>query len=413
MRILWIPDLPWAAMEGQRQWHFINRLLRRGHEIEVLTWEEIGSARGLVRTLGSRTERDGSLTIHRARRLPNPMGRITGDYSRGFRPNEWLFRQQIRGILGERRFDLMVYGLSNQAVGLPPFDVSVPRVFDYLDLCPYPSVEDEYLRNSDLVFCTSTVLVDRVRARGGRAVYVPNGVDRLRIAAGKPEAVRQRLDLVGKKVVSLIGLTFSRTLFFVDAIAEAARQVPDLVFLAVGGSGWLPGRDIGGLEARCRELGVRLVTTGRVPNAVIGDYFMASDVGLYPGDANPYFDAACPIKVLEYSAAGKPVVATDLAELRRFSWPNLYLAPAEPRAFAAGIVRALRERTGMPDLAAFEWDVLAQRFEESCDALIAQLRPRPGRGSTSAAAGGSPLRLTPPLVGDNGVWDGHATADHR
>jgi len=99
-------------------------------------------------------------------------------------------------------------------------------------------------------------------------------------------------------------------------------------------------------------------------------------VGLYPGDATPYFDAACPIKILEYSAAGKPVVATDLEELRRWAWPNVYLAPPEPRAFGAAIVRAFRGHAALPDLAPFEWDLLALRFEESCEALIAGRAPR-------------------------------------
>jgi glycosyltransferase involved in cell wall biosynthesis len=358
-------------MQGQREWHLIDRLLPRGHEIHVLTWERIGGASALLRTLGSRTERDGLFTIHRAIRFPNPVGRITGDYARGFRPNEILFQRHVRTILSEQRFDLFIYGLSNKAVGLPPFETSVPRIFDYLDLCVYPEVEEAYIRNSQLVTCTSTVLVDRVRARGGSAVYVPNGVDRQRISAGQPDAVRRRLGLVGKNVVSLIGLTHSPTLFFVDAIAEAARSIPDLVFLAVGGAGWLPHEGIGVLAARCRQLGVPLVATGPVPNREIADYFMASDVGLYPGDATPYFDAACPIKVLEYSAAGKPVVATDLAELRRWAWPNVHLAPPEPHAFAASIVRAFQERTAMPDLASFEWDLLAQRFEETCEAVAA------------------------------------------
>jgi glycosyltransferase involved in cell wall biosynthesis len=374
-------------MEGQREWHLINRLLLRGHEIHVLTWEAIGAAGALLRTLGSRTERHGSLTIHRASRLPSPIGAITGDYSRTFPPNEWLFRQHVRRILAGQKFDLLAYGVSNQAVGLPPFEVPLLRVFDYLDLCLDPQVEDAYLRNSDLVFCASTVLVDRVRARGGHAVYLPNGVDRKRMAEGRPEVVRQRLDLSGKTVVSLIGLTFSTSLFFIDAIAEAGRDVPDIVFLLVGGAGWLPGQGLGRLEARCRERGVRLVVTGPVPNAAVRDYFMASDVGLYPGDANPYFDAACPIKVLEYSAAGKPVVATDLAELRQFSWPNVYLAPAEPKAFGAAIVRALHERTAMPDLSPFEWDALAQRFEESCEAVISQRTLSSSRGDAQAALG--------------------------
>ena len=367
MRILWIPHLPWAVMGGQREWHLIERLRQRGHEIDVLTWEAIGTPGALLRSIGSRTERDGSLSIHRAARLPNPLSRITGDYSRGFRPNEWLFQQHARRILHEDRFDLLIYGISNKAIGLPPFNVSIPRVFDYLDLCPYPAVENAYLQNSDLVFCTSSVLVDRARERGATAVYLPNGVDRRRIAAGNGDVVRLELDLIGRKVVSLIGLTHSPTLFFVDALAEAAREVPDLVFLAVGGAGWLPHEGVGRLVARCRERGVPIVATGPVPNSQIADYFMATDVGLYPGDATPYFDAACPIKVLEYSAAGKPVVATDLVELRRWGWPNVYLAPPDPVSFGQAIVRALRERTAMPDLAEFEWDSLARRFEASCE----------------------------------------------
>lgn len=368
MRILWVPHLPWALMQGQREWHLIKRLLGRGHEIHVLTWEAIGGTDALLRSMLPATVRDGLLTIHRAPRIPNPIGRLTGDYSRGFRPNEWLFRQHVRSLLAHRPFDLFIYGLSHKAVGLPPFDVQVPRVFDYLDLCTYPAVEDAYVRNSDLVICTSTVLVDRVRARGRAAAYVPNGVDLRRIASGDARVIRGKLGLAGKKVVSLIGLTCSPTLFFIDALAEATRQEPEIVFLAVGAAGWLPHEGLGSFEARCRARGVRLIATGPVPNAEIADYFMATDVGLYPGDADPYFDAACPIKILEYSAAGKPVVATDLEELRRWAWPNVYLSPPEPKTFGAAIVRALRESTPMPDLAAFEWDALAGRFEASLEA---------------------------------------------
>ena len=132
-------------MQGQREWHLIKRLVPRGHEIHVLTWERIGAASALVRTLGSRTETDGGLTIHRASRFPNPVGRITGDYARGFRPNEILFHRHVRKILSESPFDLFIYGLSHKAVGLPPFDVGLPRIFDYLDLCVYPEIEDAYI----------------------------------------------------------------------------------------------------------------------------------------------------------------------------------------------------------------------------------------------------------------------------
>src|SRR5947208_160760 len=126
-------------MTGQREWHFIRRLLARGHELHVRTF------------------------------------------------------------LAGQRFDLFAYGIGHKAVGLPPFDVPLPRVFDYLDLCVYPAVEEAYLRNSDLVLCTSGVLVDRVRGLGARPRYLPNGVDQRRIASGRSDVVRQKLNLVGKK----------------------------------------------------------------------------------------------------------------------------------------------------------------------------------------------------------------------
>ncbi|TMB95063.1 MAG: glycosyltransferase family 4 protein [Chloroflexi bacterium] len=373
MKILWIPHLPWARMTGQREWHLIRRLLPRGHEVHVVTWDLV-RPKTLLRTIAPGTERDGTLVIHRAPRLPNPIGRLTRNYARGFLPNEWLFRRHVREIAAAGSFDLFVYGISHKAVGLPPFDVPLPRVFDYLDLVVYPDIEEAYLCNSDMVLCTSGVLVDRVRSLGGRPQYLPNGVDAARIASGRADIARRKLGLEGKTVVSLIGLTCSPTLFFIDAIAAAARAVPNIVFVAVGGAGWLPHEGLGRFEARCRKRGVPFIATGPLPHDAVADYYAATDVGLYPGDANPYFDAACPLKVLEYSAAGKPVVATDLAELRRLAFPNVYLAPPTPEAFAAAIVRALGERTAMPDLAPFEWDALALQFESACEALIAERR---------------------------------------
>jgi glycosyltransferase involved in cell wall biosynthesis len=373
VKILWIPHLPWARMTGQREWHLIKRLLPRGHEIHIVTWDLV-RWKTLLRTITPGTQREGALVIHRAPRLPNPLGRITRNYKRGFLPNEWLFRRYVREVASAGSFDLFAYGINHKAVGLPPFDVRLPRVFDYLDLVVYPEIEEAYLRNSDMVLCTSGVLVDRVRSLGARPQYLPNGVDATRIASGRADIVRRKLGLEGKTVVSLIGLTCSPTLFFIDAIAEAARSTPNIVFLAVGGAGWLPNEGLGRFEARCHERGVPFIATGPLPHDAVADYYAATDVGLYPGDANPYFDAACPLKVLEYSAAGKPVVATDLAELRRLAFPNVYLAPPTPEAFGAAIARAVKERTAMPDLRAFEWDALALRFESACEALLVERR---------------------------------------
>ena len=116
-----------------------------------------------------------------------------------------------------------------------------------------------------------------------------------RLALGQRDRTRADLGLKGKQVVSLIGLTASPSLFFVDALAIAARQLPDLVFLLVAG-----GELLQPIVERCRQLEVRFVATGNNPsNSRFANHFAASDIGLYPGDFTSYFDAACPIKVLE------------------------------------------------------------------------------------------------------------------
>jgi len=293
------------------------------------------------------------------------MGRFGKDYARGLWANEQLFRFYTRQLVRNLGIDVLVYGLGHRAVGLPPFDLPIARVFDCLDLIIYPEIEAAYIANSDVILCTSRVLVDRLQKFGREGVYVPNGVSMSRIALGQRDRTRAELGLQGKRVVSLIGLTSSPSLFFVDALALAAEQMRDIVFLVVGGGDLL--RPI---VERCRQLGLRFVATGRIPNKEIANYFAATDLGLYAGDANPYFHAACPIKVLEYTAARRPVVATDLEELRRIALPNVRLSPPDPARFASAIITSLREPTEFADVSGFEWATLAQVVQRTLANLI-------------------------------------------
>ncbi len=392
MNVLWIPHQPWAELDGQREGHLIRRLLVDGHGVHVLTWESFRGLRSLVKTLGSWARRDGGLTLHHFPRIPNLYSRVSGRYSRGLPLNEWLMRRRARQVLRQHPIDLMIYGPNHKLVGLPPFEAPVPRIFDYLDLCvqadlsPDLAIEHQYVQNSDLVLCTSPVLVDRVRDLGGRARYLPNGVDRHRIAAGRRDPARRSLGLEDNVVVSLIGPTWSNTCFFVDAIAEAARTVPNIVLLVVGGG---RATRVEHLVGRCRLVGVRCVVVAWVPHATVVDYFAASDVGLYACDQKPFFDAACPLKVLEFSAAGKPVVATDLATLRRLAFPNVFLAPPEPTAFGEAIARACTHQPPLPDLGEFDWARLKDHFLAACDELLAR------RGNVRTAPASRAATLAP------------------
>jgi glycosyltransferase involved in cell wall biosynthesis len=220
-----------------------------------------------------------------------------------------------------------------------------------------------------LVLCTARVLIDRLQKFGIQGVYVPNGVSMGRIALGQRDRTRAELGLEGKRVVSLIGLTSSPSLFFVDALALAAQQMANIVFLIVGGGDLLHP-----IMARCRQLNVPFVATGWVPNEEVANYFAATDLGLFAGDSNAYFHAMCPIKVLEYTAARRPVVATDLEELRRIAFPNVRLSAPDPANFASAIVTSFCTPTAFPDLSGFEWATLARVVRQAFVNLIEDRR---------------------------------------
>ena len=50
---------------------------------------------------------------------------------------------------------------------------------------------------------------------------------------------------------------------------------------------------------------------------------------MYPVDEAVYYDAASPIKIFEYTAAGKPVVVPRITEAERLGFENLVFASPE------------------------------------------------------------------------------------
>jgi glycosyltransferase involved in cell wall biosynthesis len=373
MRILWLPHQDWRFVRrGQREFR-LAEVVKGMHDVHFLTWREVKSRPAtIISSLRSRTWHEDGFAIHQERRVPNFLGpRVHERSGRGLWVNERLHARAVHSVVARERIDVVLCGISHQAVGLPPADLDVPLVFDYLDykLERWPEVEADYLRRSDAVVCTSRVLVERSEQFHRHCYYLPNGVDLGAAAGADAGRVRREHALEDARVVSLIGITASAELFWVDAIAQVAREVPNVVFLLVGDGGELATAAI----RRTAEHGLRVVATGPVPPSEVADFFAATDVGLYPGDKTAYFDAASPLKVLEYTAARKAVVATDLTELRNWGFPNVRLAPPDKDAFAAEIKLALeRPPDRFPDLAEFEWQALGRRLLTILDEVAAR-----------------------------------------
>jgi glycosyltransferase involved in cell wall biosynthesis len=373
MRILWLPHQDWDFIRrGQRESR-LARFLKSEHDMHFMAWREPrADRRAALASLTTKTWHEDGLTIHQERRIPNFLGsRVHQRSGRGLWINEQLHQRSVRALVAREKIDVVLCGISHQAVGLPPADLGVPVIFDYLDfkLESWPQVEAEYMARVDAVLCTSRVLVERVERMHPHTYYLPNGVDLGAAEHADAERVRRQYGLDGAKVVSLIGLTASAQMFYVDGIAAAAQEVPNLVLMLVGD----PGELGSAMVRRAEEHGLRTVVTGPVPPSEVADFFAATDVGLYPGDKNAYFDAASPLKILEYTAAGKPVVATDLKELRNWAFPNVRLAEPTAEAYHREVKQALEQPPdGYPDLSGFSWATLAERLNAILGEVVAR-----------------------------------------
>ena len=166
-------------------------------------------------------------------------------------------------------------------------------------------------RRADRVLPVTAVLGGHVAAAGvpaERIVVVPNGID----LADFPEtlAARQSGAEAGELVLGFVG--FVRDWHGLDAVVRgiAAWDGPVRLRLRVVGEG--PARP--GLERLAAELGIaeRVEFTGLAKREAIPGLVAGFDVALQPA-AVPY---ASPLKVFEYMAAGRAIVAPDQPNIR-------------------------------------------------------------------------------------------------
>lgn len=364
MKILWAPHASrdWVGTKS-RAAYFIERVALR-HTIHELCWDMPirRSPAGLMSTLSFWRRSSNGVTHHHLPRIPSVTG-VLGRFASLF--NQAIFHSLIRKIVRECGIDVVICSCNWYALGFPPGDLPVPLVLDYFDLLP-EDLEARYFARCQAVLCASSVMYDRARRYPVPCYYLPNGVDSQLFSRGDGAGAKRRYDLDGSRVVSLIGLTASERLYFLDAIEMVTRRFPDVRGLIVGQGELFPA-----IQARVRGRENLFRLLGPKPYEEMPALFACTDVGLYPGDKASHFDAALPFKVLEYSAAGKPVVTPPLEELTRLGFPNIRFAPPTAEGFAEAICRALEEPVRRPDMSAFEIGRLAERLEEILQEVVA------------------------------------------
>ncbi len=198
-------------------------------------------------------------------------------------------------------------------------------------------------RGADIVLPVTEVLAGLVRQAGVPASairVIPNGANPAHPHTdGHAAAIRKRLGLRPEALVlGFVG--FVRPWHGVGWAVEAMADLPNSAHLVVVGDGPALPR----LMARAIELGIceRVHFVGRVEHDEVGAYMRAFDVALQTASV-PY---ASPLKLFEYMALGRAVLAPDQPNIREVLLDGvnaLLFDPACEAAFRSALARLCRD----------------------------------------------------------------------
>jgi teichuronic acid biosynthesis glycosyltransferase TuaH len=187
--------------------------------------------------------------------------------------------------------------------------------------------------SADLVVAANPVVTDTWRNRGLDPVLVPFGADVDAYVGIEGAPLPSDVGLPGP-VAGFVGRINDRTdLRLLEYIADRGRS---LLLVGPKDPAFEPRR----FDALQRRRNVRWV--GQKPFDALPSYLRLIDVGVVPYRDSPFNRGSFPLKTLEYLAAGRAVVATDLPAIRWLATDLVRIA-AGPGAFADQVDRLLAQ----------------------------------------------------------------------
>jgi glycosyltransferase involved in cell wall biosynthesis len=183
-------------------------------------------------------------------------------------------------------------------------------------------------------------LTSKFGARGNLAV-VPDGM-RFRVAPAHERA----LPLPAEPGVAYAGHLYAWK--GVDVLLKALALVPRAKGLIVGGHDQEP--DLARVKALAHALGIadRVTFTGLVQPATVPVLLAKAMILVLPNPASAISTRfTSPLKLFEYLAAGRAIVASDLPSIREVVRDNeqaLLVAPGSPEALAEAIKKLMEDR---------------------------------------------------------------------
>jgi len=258
-------------------------------------------------------------------------------------------------VLGQCRERVSIYFCMDDFLELPGVSAEM--------LAP---LERELLRRVDAVVVTAAELLERKRCASGRGYYLPQGVNFEHFAVRQP--IPAELRSLPRPIIGFAGGV--STACDLEVIRDLARENADGSVVLVGPLG----------VERSALQAPNLHVLGARPYSQLPAYVQAFDVGIIPYIESPWTRTVDPLKLLEYLAAGIPVVASPLPEVAKYE-SVIRIAPLGQDFVRATLESARnvdrsRSERGVRTAFTNSWERRAERFMEIVTEVLSATRPR-------------------------------------
>jgi glycosyltransferase involved in cell wall biosynthesis len=393
MKIFVVPESNFIARGPHQSHHLLERLVQRGHDVRVIDfdilWRNEEERKIIlsrtVFTARPKTVPGADITVIRPSIIQLPvLEYVSLLYSHG---------KELVHQLDEYKPDIVIgFGILNTRMaitlchrrGIPFISYVIDELHRLVPQRPFRwlarAVEGSSYASADLVLSISEGLRDYTIKMGAprtKTQVIRAGVDIAWFSTADREKKRRELGLVDDDIV----LFFMGWLYDFSGLKEVIdglikrRDMPNLKLLVVGqGDLWEYIQKI----KRIDGMDKRVITVGWQPYESIPEFIAAGDICLLPARKNGIMKNIVPIKMYEYMAAGKPVIATSLSGLKKeFGAGNgvVYInSPREAVTTAIELAKnGQRDECGRRSRLFVEpndWNTITDSFEKSLELII-------------------------------------------
>lgn len=399
MRILVVQESDWLEKGPHQSHHLMERLSILGHEVRVIDYESHWRGHAGHRVISKRSvhygvhkaTENGNITVVRPAMVRLPI--------LNYLSLAYTHRKEIQKQINEYKPDVVIgFGLLNAFIAQRHAKkAKIPFVYYIIDelhrLVPEAVlrslaklIESSNMKASSIVVSINEALREytiQMGAHPDKTSVVRAGIDFGLYNQGiDSRAMRKELGIQEGEVV----LFFMGWLYRFSGLKEVALHLVrepmkyGRIKLLIIGKGEL-WDTIEGISKN-DHLGNKIMLLEWKPYNEVPGYIAASDICILPAYNNQVMKNIVPIKMYEYMASQKPVVATRLPGLvREFGEDNgvLYVdKPEEVLKLAEELAESNRIQSEGIKARKFvepsNWDIMVGEFEEKLIHLIGQMR---------------------------------------